>query len=72
MNGYLFQATTSGTTATTFIGFSAFNLTKGATTPDGSVVWTSFGKATLVRARFANVSTTAATPNDQQYDFWEV
>lgn len=71
MNGYLFQATTTGTTNTTFIGFSAFNLTKGATTLDGSVTWTSFGKATLIRARFANVSTTAASPVNQQYDWFE-
>jgi hypothetical protein len=71
MNGYLFQATTGGTTATTFIGFNAFNLTKGATTTDGTVVWTSHGKAVLVRARFANYSTTPATPVAQEYDFWE-
>jgi len=71
LNGYLFQATTTGTTAANFIGFSAFNLAKGATTTDGTVVWTSFGKAVIVRIRFANVSITAATPVAQEYDVWE-
>jgi hypothetical protein len=72
LNGYLFKATTGGTTATTFIGFSKFNTTKGATTTDGSVVWTSFGKAVLLRAVFSNATTTpagGATPVAQVYDF---
>jgi len=71
MNGYLFQATTGGTTATTFIGWPAFNTIKGATTTDGTVVWTSKGKAVLVRIRFANYSTTPASPVAQEYDFFE-
>jgi hypothetical protein len=72
MNGYLFQATVSGTTATAFIGFAAFNLTKGATTTDGSVTWTSFGKAALVRAHFANVTSGSLTPVTQSYDLFEL
>jgi hypothetical protein len=71
LNGYLFGATTGGTTAATFIGFSKFNTVKGATTTDGTVVWTSFGKAAIVRIRFANVSIAAATPVAQEYDLWE-
>src|ERR1700676_60782 len=71
MNGYVFGATTAGTTAATFIGFSKFNTAKGATTTDGTVVWTSFGKAVIVRIRFANVSAVAATPAAQEYDIWE-
>ena len=71
MNGYLFQATTGGTTATTFIGWPAFNTIKGATTTDGTVVWTSKGKAVLVRIRFANYSTTPASPVPQEYDLFE-
>lgn len=71
MNGYGFQATTSGTTAATFIGFANFKTAKGATTDDGSVVWTSLGKVALIRARFANLSTSPATPASQEYDFWE-
>ena len=55
LNGYLFIASTGGTTATTFIGFSKFNTSRGATTADGSVVWTSYGKAGLVRFDFGNV-----------------
>jgi hypothetical protein len=72
LNGYLFQATASGTTAATFIGFSKFNTTKGATTTDGTVVWTSFGKAAIIRARFANSSLVAATPVAQEYDWFEL
>jgi hypothetical protein len=70
MNGYLFQATVGGTTAATFIGWSSFNTTKGATTTDGSLTWTSLGKAILIRARFANISTTSATPVQQEYDLF--
>lgn len=69
LNGYLFEATTGGTTAATFIGFSKFNLTKGATTTDGSVTWTSLGKAVLLRAVFSNSTTGALTPVAQTYDF---
>lgn len=72
LNGYVFQATTSGTTAATFIGFSKFNTTKGATTTDGTVVWTSQGKAVLIQARFANSSATAATPVATEYDFFTI
>jgi hypothetical protein len=71
LNGYLFKATTGGTTAATFIGFSKFNTTKGATTTDGSVVWTSYGKAALARFHFGNVSGSAATPAAQEYDLFQ-
>lgn len=71
MNGYLFNVTTGGTTAATFIGFSNFKTAKGATTTDGTVVWTSLGKAAIVRIRFGNVSITAGTPINQEYDLWE-
>jgi hypothetical protein len=71
MNGYGFQATTSGTTASSFIGFANFKTAKGATTTDGSVVWTALGKVALIRARFANLSASPATPAAQEYDFWE-
>lgn len=71
LNGYLFVATTGGTTAATFIGFSKFNTTKGAATTDGTVVWTSLGKAAIVRIRFANVGVAAATPVKQEWDVWE-
>ena len=69
LNGYLFKATVGGTTAATFIGFSKFNTTKGATTTDGTVTWTSFGKAALLRAVFSNASGSPATPVSQTYDF---
>jgi hypothetical protein len=71
INGYAFKCTASGTTATTFIGFSKFNLTKGATTTDGSVTWTSFGKAAWLRFRFGNTSASAAVPVSQAYECWE-
>jgi hypothetical protein len=71
MNGYLWKATVSGTTAATFIGFSAFNKIYGTNTIDGGVTWTSFAKACLVRVVFGNVSVTAATPVAQSYELFE-
>ena len=71
LNGYLFQATTGGTTAVKFIGFQNFNLVTGATTTDGTVVWTSRGKAVLVRVRYANVSAAPATPVVQTIVIWQ-
>lgn len=72
MNGYLFVATTGGTTATAFIGFSAFNTAKYGTTTDGTVVWTCLGKAVLVRAHFINNTGSAAIPVAQEYDLFEL
>lgn len=71
MNGYLFVAAVGGTTAATFIGFSKFNLTKAATTTDGTVTWESLGKAALIRFLFSNASGSAATPVAQTYDIFE-
>ena len=71
MNGYLFKATTGGTTAVKFIGFANFNTVKGATTTDGTVIWTSFGKAAIIRLRFANVGLAPATPTAQTYEFFQ-
>jgi len=62
MNGYLFLCTTSGTTAATFIGFSAFNTTKGGVTIDGTAHWTCQGKAMLVELHFSNSNIAPATP----------
>jgi hypothetical protein len=70
MNGYLYLCTVAGTTASTFIGGSAFNQTKGATTTDGTVTWTSYGKTALVRARISNSSGSGAIPAAQEYDFF--
>jgi hypothetical protein len=70
LNGYLYWCTTSGTTASTFIGSGSFNQTKGATTTDGSVVWTSLGKACVIALRFANSSGSASYPVAQEYDFF--
>jgi hypothetical protein len=71
LNGYVFKATTNGTTATKFIGFSNFNTKRLATTADGSVVWTSYGKAALVRIRYANVSGSTATPVAQGWALFQ-
>ena len=71
MNGYLFLCTTSGTTASTFIGFAAFNTTFGATTTDGTAVWTCFGKAALVTATFVNATSGSLTPATQSYDLFQ-
>ena len=70
MGGYLYLATTAGTTAATFIGGPAFIQSKGSTTTDGTVVWTSYGKAVLIRLRFTNGSATAQIPAAQEYDFF--
>jgi hypothetical protein len=70
MAGYLYLATTGGTTAATFIGGAAFNQAKGSTTTDNTVVWTSYGKAILIRLRFTNGSATAQIPAAQEYDFF--
>lgn len=70
LNGYLYQATTSGETTSTFIGPGAFNQSRGATTTDGSVVWTSLGKASIVRIRFVNSTDSAAVPAAQEYDLF--
>ena len=73
MNGYLFQATQAGagTTATAFIGWAAFKTTEGATTTDGTVTWTSKGKAGLVRAHFGNITAGALVPATQQVDLFQ-
>jgi hypothetical protein len=74
LNGYLYQATNtgSGTQATSPLAPGAFNRTKGATTTDGTVVWTSCGKAVLIVARFSNATAVAAVPTAMQYDFFAV
>jgi len=73
MNGYLFVATqaTTSNTATTFIGWSAFNTTTGKTTTDGSVTWTCLGKAGLVRFDFGNVTSSAHTPTATTYELFQ-
>lgn len=71
MNGYLFVSTTTGQSATSFIGWAAFNTTKGTTTTDGSIVWTCLGKAGLVRFSFANVSGSTQTPAAQSYALFQ-
>jgi hypothetical protein len=74
MNGYLFQAIQVGSqsTATTFIGWAAFNTPKGKTTTDGSVTWLSYGKAGLVRFHFGNVSATATVPTATAYELFQL
>jgi hypothetical protein len=71
INGYAFKATTGGTTAAAFIGFSNFNLTNGATTTDGSVTWTCYGKAAWLMFTFANVTGGPLTPAAQDYALFQ-
>jgi hypothetical protein len=74
MNGYLFQAVQANTTSTaaTFIGFSAFNLSKGSTTTDGNVSWLAYGKAGLARFQFSNVSSTTQSPISRDYELFQL
>jgi len=72
LNSFLFVCTTAGTTASTFIGFSAFATAKLGTTTDGTVVWTSLGKAGLINLRFSNASGSAAAPVAQEMDFFQL
>lgn len=71
LNGYLFKATTGGTTAAKFIGFSNFKTARLATTTDNTVVWTSYGKAALVRVRYANVTGGTLTPVAQTWELFQ-
>jgi hypothetical protein len=71
LNGYAFKATTGGTTAAAFIGFSKFNTTNGATTTDGSVVWTCYGKAAWLAFTFGNLSSVNAAPAAQDYALFQ-
>jgi len=73
MNGYLFVSTqaTSTTTATAFIGWSAFNTTKGQSTTDGNVTWLCLGKAGLVRFQFGNVAVGNHTPTAMTYELFQ-
>lgn len=73
MNGSLFVATQAGSqsTAATFIGAAAFQVSKGTTVTDGSVTWYCYGKATLVHVRFENATSSAAVPVAQEYDLFE-
>jgi hypothetical protein len=65
LNGVLFGCTTAGTTASTV---PSFNFTPGATTTDGTAVWTCIGYRSLLRLRFSNSSGTAQQPFSQEYD----
>lgn len=71
LNGYVFVAAVGGTTASTFIGFSAFSTTKYANTTDGTVTWQCLGKAALLRFQFANVSGSGAVPVAQTYELFQ-
>jgi hypothetical protein len=72
LNSYLFVCTTAGTTASTFIGFSAFTTTRLGTTTDGTVTWTCLSKAGLINLRFSNASGSAAAPVAQEMDFFQL
>lgn len=72
VNGYLYQATIGGTTGATFP--KSIPTTKGSTFTDGTVTWTCFGKAGLVRFAFSNVTTTPAgglAPASQTYELFQ-
>lgn len=70
LNQVLYVCTTAGTTAAS-IQPSTFNTAKGATTTDGAAVWTSLGRAILVRAHFINAAGSAKIPQAMEYDFFQ-
>lgn len=72
MNGVLFIASQSGTTAATFIGFAAFNTNMYGVTTDGTVKWTCLGRRILVRCHFGNNTAGVLTPATQEYDLVEI
>jgi hypothetical protein len=72
IGGYLFVASATGTTAATFIGFSAFNINTFGVTTDGTVKWTCLGRRILVRCHFGNNTGGVLTPVTQEYDLFEV
>lgn len=72
MNGTLFIATSvAQTTAATFIGGAAFNVSKGTTVTDGTVTWLCLGKAILLRAHYINNSSASLTPVAQEWDVFQ-
>jgi len=68
INSVLFMCTTAGTTGSTV---PTFKNVKGATTTDGSAVWTSQGPKKVLRVRFINASGSAAIPVNQEYDIFQ-
>jgi hypothetical protein len=71
MQSTVYVCTVAGTTASTFIGGSAFNRTKGVTTTDGTVTWTSKGQGGLINLRLSNMTGSAAIPTAQEMDFFQ-
>jgi hypothetical protein len=72
INGYLYQATVGGAVGSTFPTTFAANTAKGSTVTDGSVTWTCFGKAGVIRAVFGNLSGSAAIPAAQAYELFQL
>jgi hypothetical protein len=66
----LFQATTGGTTGSSFPSTLLASAQYGTVT-DGSVVWTNLGRWHVLTLRFANLSGSTAQPTANEYDFWQ-
>ena len=72
MNGNLFISTSvAQTTAATFIGGAAFQVSKGTTVTDGTVTWLCLGKAVIVRAHYINNGSNAQYPGAQEIDIFQ-
>ena len=72
MNGNLFISTSvAQTTAATFIGGAAFQVSKGTTVTDGTVTWLCLGKAVIVRAHYITNGSNAQYPVAQEIDIFQ-
>jgi|SRR5580658_7306857 hypothetical protein len=74
MSGYVFEAVQANTTSTAsvFIGWTAFNTSPGSLTTDGNVIWQSRGKGGVMRFEFGNLTNGTLTPAVRAYSMFQL